>query len=131
MSHRGSSSFDVSQLASQSPPDLRVRSDMWKGQIPVMFHLAPHEVTSMEDPPPLAVRRHIRSASLCSHSHVLSAALCPNLVWMTHTQLFRVPLSFRLAQMLVPRMSYFPLVLADVRSHFRDMSTAHCEAYSG
>ena len=55
MTHRGSSSFDVSTLASQSPPDLRVRSEMWKGQIPVMFQLAPHEVTSMEDPPPLAV----------------------------------------------------------------------------
>lgn len=25
-------------------------------------------------------------------------------------------------QLLVPRMSYFPLVLGDVRTHFRDMS---------
>ena len=27
-----------------------------------------------------------------------------------------------LLQMLVPRMSYFPLVLGEVRAHFRDMS---------
>jgi hypothetical protein len=70
--------FDLSHLSSSSPPDLRLRSDMWKGMVPVLFSLAPHEVTSMEDPPPLA--------------------------------------------MLVPRMTYFPLVLAAVRAHFQDMS---------
>lgn len=56
MSHRAHASFDSSQLASQSPPDLRVRAEMWQGQVPILCHLAPHEVTSMEDPPPIAVR---------------------------------------------------------------------------
>jgi hypothetical protein len=56
MTHRAQASFDVSGLLSQSPPDLRLRSEMWTGKVPVLFQLAPHEVTSMEDPPPLAVR---------------------------------------------------------------------------
>ena len=71
MSHRGLASFDLTQLASQSPPDLRVRSECWKGQIPILFALAPHEVTSMEDPPPLAVRiastRSTRDAHMQAH----------------------------------------------------------------